>query len=78
MGCIQTGFNISSGIGGTMIVLGILQMIMSLFGYTYDMLADLGDPTKAGLILLVIGLVFLGVGKGGGWLLEKIPAGNSG
>ena len=76
MACIRTGFSISTAIGGTLILMSIFQMVMSLFGYTYEMLADLGDPTQAGIILLVIGLVFLGIGKGGGWLLEKIAAGN--
>ncbi len=71
MGCLRTVFGFTYIIGVIMMGMGVTQIIISFFGYTYESLEGFGDPTEAGITALIIGTVFLVVGKGVDWLLRK-------
>ena len=72
MGCMRTVFGFMFIVGTIMSGMGILQTVMSFFGYTYESLQDFGDPTEAGITLIVLGAIMAGIGKGVDFLLEKI------
>jgi hypothetical protein len=72
LGFIRSVFQFVVLIGGIMVFMCALQVVMSFFGYTYEIMEDLGDPTMGGVIIFVVSLVFLGVGKGVDWVFGKI------